>query len=129
MAESLHRGLHRSGVEAGAEVIGIGPSFAGGEDRFPLDPDRFERVRAGFLETLSVLRDLADAGHYPLNDEMPFVCQSCPYTAACRRSHTPTRERLGAAAPGAAYALLAGKNTRKPLLTPAGADDEEKKKR
>ncbi len=128
MAESLHRGLHRSGVEAGAEVIGIGPSFAEGEDRFPLAPDRFEQVRGGFLETLSVLRGLADAGHYPLNDETSIVCQSCPYTAACRRSHTPTRERLRTAAPGTAYALLAGKSTRKPLLTPAGADEGEKRR-
>lgn len=127
MTESLHAGRHPSGVRAGAEVIGIGPSFAVGEDRFPLDADRFEQVRSGFLETLSVLRDLAAAGHYPLNDETPFACRSCPYTAACRRSHTPTRERLTTATPGAAYALLAGKNTRRPLLTPAGSDDGEKR--
>jgi ATP-dependent helicase/nuclease subunit B len=79
-----------------AEVLGVGPDFAGADaaDRTAaLDPERFDVWRHGFLETLAVLRDLARSGLYPLDAASPR-CRSCAYARACRRTHPPTLERL-----------------------------------
>jgi RecB family exonuclease len=122
MVESLQRDRHSKGVTVRAEVIGTGPVHAAGEHRKGIAPERFEKQRRGILETLAVLLELAAAGHYPLNSDSR-ICRFCPYAAACRRSHAPTRERLEAAPAGAAYRLLQLKNIYKPLLAGVGGGD------
>jgi len=110
------------------EALGVGPSFDAEERRADLDPEKLGAHRAAFLETVSVLADLAAAGHFPLDRESPY-CPFCPYVRACRRTHPATVERLAMAPEGRAYALLRRKTTKAPTLADAearntGAEEE-----
>jgi ATP-dependent helicase/nuclease subunit B len=122
MAETQRGTWSAAGARVRAEVIGVGPQFrseASGttedETRATLDPEKFEKNRAGLLETVRVLVDLAAGGSFPLN-ETSRVCDYCPFIRACRRTHIPTLARIGAAAAAVPYALLRRKSTRAPLL-------------
>jgi superfamily I DNA/RNA helicase/RecB family exonuclease len=108
---------------ASVEVLGVGPSFAGdtvsrAEFRGFTKPQR----REGFLETISVLLDLARQGRFPLRDRAK-ACEFCPYERACRHRHAPTRVRQARDADGRTCAALWAKAKTRPLLTPAGNVD------
>jgi RecB family exonuclease len=122
MVESSEHDRHPDGVIVRAEVIGTGPDHVANENRIGILPKQFEKQRRGILETLGVLLKLAAAGHYPLNSDSR-LCRYCPYTAACRRSHVPTRERLEGAPAGASYEDLRRKNIYKPLLAGVAGGD------
>ncbi len=118
MAESLRPEWEAAGARVRAEVLGVGPTFAPGpgsveskEDRAEIDPETFETIRAGLVETVAVLAGLAAAGRFPLNDGSR-VCSYCPYIRACRRTHAPTLERIEGAQGASDYGLLQGKSTR-----------------
>jgi len=101
-----------------AEVLGVGPAFARdapGDRRAALEPDRFAAWRAGFLETLAVLRELARAGLYPLDADR-VRCGRCPYARACRRHHGPTLDRLRAHPSLAPFYATRAKSSRAPTL-------------
>ena len=123
MAERLLPELAPAPAEVRAELLGVGPAYdaeGGGrtaprEVRAALDEEAFGANRAGILETLAVLSDLASAGFYPL-DRDSRLCGFCPYLRACRRGHPPTLERLRAEPAGADYLLLRRKSTRAPTL-------------
>jgi RecB family exonuclease len=130
MAERTGRGPAGHPVEA--EVIGVGPLFAAerpgarNATRALLQPRKLAEAREGFLETLQVLRRLADAGLHPLNAKSR-VCSYCPYQRACRREHAPSLERLAADPALRDYHLMLRKNTRRPTLSavPEGVEGEE----
>ncbi|HYV85017.1 MAG TPA: PD-(D/E)XK nuclease family protein [Patescibacteria group bacterium] len=113
-----------------AEVLGVGPTYEGAADdawRATVDPEKFARARDGLLETLAVLRDLAERGFYPLNEDSR-LCRFCPFTRACRRDHAPTLERLARSADLDAWRGVRRKSTARPTLdkvAAAGATGEE----
>ena len=116
LAERADGGVTPPAVHA--EILGVGPAFArddAGERSARLEPDRFNTLREGFLETLAVLRDLARAGLYPLDSERTR-CGRCPYARACRRHHGPTLDRLGAHPALAPFHATRAKNSHFPTL-------------
>ncbi len=119
MAEELRAAWQRPRARVTAEVLGAGPAFDRAAEfpvRASIDPEKFEANRAGLLETLTVLVDLARAGLFPFNREDSRYCGHCPYVRACRRLHPPTVARLEADPRLEAYRRLRGKSTRAPLL-------------
>ncbi len=129
MAERPGPGSARRPAEA--EVIGVGPLFAAerpgarAASRALLQAGKLADAREGFLETLQILRRLADTGRYPFN-AASRVCVYCPYQRACRRDHAPSQERLAADPALRDYHLVQRKNTRRPTLSavPEAIDDE-----
>jgi len=107
--------------EIRAEVLGVGPRYADeeaegkGPARAGLDPAEFASIRDGLLETLHVLAGLAERGLFPLN-EKSRICPYCPFARACRRTHRPTLERLGANPDLREYFMTLEKNSRSPRL-------------
>ena len=99
------------------EVLGVGPDFDLDADgaRARLDPEKFGTIRDGLLESLAVLLRLAAANHFPLSPR-EGLCEHCPYTRACRRSHPATLERLEAHPALADFHRMRHKNSRKPRL-------------
>jgi hypothetical protein len=82
---------------APVELLGVGPKHVPGPGEDP-DPrfvrfDGFKNAdhRAGMLETLRVLAQLAADGRFPLRSG-PH-CGHCDYAAACRKNHPPTEHR------------------------------------
>jgi len=123
MAEARQAERGDPATAARAEILGVGPSFLRDAStwdeeagRAVLDPGKFTVHRAAFVETISVLIDLAASGFFPLNDSDPRVCAYCPFVRACRRGQAPVAARLEAALPGRDYFLLQNKSTRAPLL-------------
>ncbi len=123
MAESRRAAWSADREPVRVEVLGVGPGFLpadpGGiespETQARLDPESFEKNRAGLLETIAVVADLAAAGSFPLN-ETSRLCPFCPYLRACRRSQAPTLARLESAPGALSYALLRRKSTRASTL-------------
>ena len=122
LAESPPPGPAAERGQARAEVLGVGPAFTDESGawnseigRAELDPEKFASCRAGFEESLAVLLDLAEAGHYPFNAKSR-LCDTCTFRRACRRTHAPTRARLEAAPEGRSYALLGMKSSLTPSL-------------
>ena len=130
LAEALAPAWNAAGARVEAEILGVSPEFTletgatlppepGDQHpgRAALDAQGLRDCRGAFLETLEVLVDLASAGNFPLHAG-PW-CRYCPFTRACRREHTPTLNRLEAAAPLRDYAALARKSTKRPFLADA----------
>lgn len=121
MAEKLAASWGVEGAAASAEVIGVGPEHVAGltpdetgtgepPGRAELPAEKFDEIRAGFMETLRVLHALAEGGRFPLREG--DRCRYCPYDRACRRLHAPSVARI-ASAPGMRhFQLLDGKSTR-----------------
>jgi RecB family exonuclease len=108
-----------------AEVLGVGPTYEEGSDeerRAAIDPEKFAKARDGILETLAVLRDLAGRGFFPLYEDSR-LCDSCPFTRACRKNHAPTLQRLAGAADLDTWRGLRRKNTSRPTLDKLAAAD------
>jgi hypothetical protein len=70
---------------------------------------------AGWRETLRVLAETFERGAFPLRKGE--ACSWCSFTAACRRHHVPTRERLSGLAALADYRDIERKSTRARLLS------------
>jgi ATP-dependent helicase/nuclease subunit B len=115
MAESLAAEWGATATDARAEVLGVGPGFGQdgdeGSEQAVLDRQVLDSIRAGLLETLRVLMDLAAGGSFPLNEESR-LCRRCAYVRACRRTHAPTLSRIAAAGVAADFELVRLKNTR-----------------
>jgi ATP-dependent helicase/nuclease subunit B len=111
--------------DATVELLGVGPFYAALDeadrvavfDGFPSN-DR----RAGFIETLGTLIDLARRGRYPLRSDRQ--CSWCAYRLACRWNHPPTLHRETLDTDGRRYASLQDKSTRKPRIADGGTDDD-----
>jgi hypothetical protein len=103
--------------DAAVELLGVHPDFDYDD---PLEPWHvtFEGVddslREGFHETLRELLLLYRRGAFPFHADRH--CTWCPYTAACRRNHPPSKERQEASAAGRLLAALRAKTEKKPLL-------------
>jgi ATP-dependent helicase/nuclease subunit B len=122
MAEPEPDGPRRPRVRA--EVLGVGPAYAdaqaegAGPARATLDD--FDSIRAGVKETIGVLARLARRGLFPLNAESR-LCNVCPFTRACRRSHRATLQRLAGLPELRDYFQVLRKTSAKPLLAPPAA--------
>jgi hypothetical protein len=136
LAEALAPAWGAEGAPVEAEILGVGPEFtpttgassrpAPGDDhpgRAALDTQGLRDCRGAFLQTLEVLVDLASAGNFPLRAGR--WCDTCPFTRACRRGHTPTLNRLEASVPLRDFRTLARKSTKKPFLADAAGSVEE----
>jgi len=102
-----------------AEVVGLGPNFfpdfgfvGSGPNRFEVE--RFEKLEAGFLETLSVLSHLVETGRFPFRTDRH--CRWCQFHLACRRHQLSSETRVLEHPDHERYFRLRKKTTQKPLL-------------
>ena len=113
------------GEEVTAELIGLGPSFLPAKGFVRTGPVRlkdFDKLVAGFEETLAILVGDAREGRYPMNpDKGP--CDYCEFRIACRRHHHPSKERVQGNPALEEFFLVQEKSSTKPLV----ADVREKR--
>lgn len=82
------------------------------EGKLPDDGD----IREGFLETLNVVLNLAQRGHFPAPPETES-CGYCAFRRACRHSLEPTKSRYDSSELLADYRDCQLKSKRPPKLT------------
>jgi ATP-dependent helicase/nuclease subunit B len=126
LAETRRAAWGAAGSPVDAEVLGVGPRFTAAaiatpdppESRAGITATRLAANRAGLLETLRVLDDLARSGSFPLNPDGPW-CGWCPFRRACRRNHLPTLDRVRGGSRFADYYDLDRKSRKAPTLAEA----------
>ena len=125
--ETLQVPLYRwlSGGTAQVEILGVGPVFETDPVAARAVFDGFEspKVEEGFLETVGLLLDLLRRGSFPLRDAEER-CAFCPYEAACRHGHPPTKIREARDADGRVCAGFGRKSRTRPLLSMVGSADD-----
>jgi RecB family exonuclease len=70
------------------ELLGVGLDHDPAMDVATFEAFASDEQRRGFLETMTVLADLAGEGRFPIHPG--DHCEWCDYRAACRRGHPPT---------------------------------------
>lgn len=84
-------------TDADAEALGLGPSFMPDRGFVRTDPvvlehEKFRDLKDSFLESLTILGNMARNGKFPFRSG--FHCTWCEFAGACRKNHYPSRKRV-----------------------------------